>query len=67
MKEKYSCLHSRHNECCEESLTPDDPVFKYLANVYADNHPVMRNGHVCNETFPGGITNGAFWYELNGK
>ena len=26
----------------------------------------MRNGNDCNETFPGGITNGAYWYELNG-
>lgn len=26
----------------------------------------MRTGQDCNETFPGGITNGAFWYELNG-
>lgn len=27
----------------------------------------MKNGHDCNETFPNGITNGAFWYELNGE
>lgn len=60
-------FRSRHHECCEESPSPDDPIFKYLATIYSDNHPVMRNGHECNETFPGGITNGAFWYELNGK
>lgn len=58
---------SRHHECCEESPSPDDPIFKYLATTYSENHPVMKNGHECNETFPGGITNGAFWYELNGK
>lgn len=27
----------------------------------------MRTGRNCNETFPDGITNGAYWYELNGK
>lgn len=27
----------------------------------------MSTGNNCNETFPDGITNGAFWYELNGK
>lgn len=59
-------ISSLHHECCEESATVDNALFKHLASVYADNHPVMRNGHSCNETFPGGITNGAFWYELNG-
>ncbi|XP_055923216.1 carboxypeptidase D [Eupeodes corollae] len=55
-----------HHECCEESLTPDDLVFKTLAHSYSDNHPVMRTGKECNETFANGVTNGAFWYELNG-
>ncbi|XP_055857349.1 carboxypeptidase D [Episyrphus balteatus] len=55
-----------HHECCEESLTPDDLVFKTLAHAYSDNHPVMRTGKECNETFTNGVTNGAFWYELNG-
>ncbi|XP_059612499.1 carboxypeptidase D isoform X2 [Phlebotomus argentipes] len=54
------------HECCSESLTPDDGVFKLLAHTYASNHPVMKTGLDCNETFPGGVTNGAFWYELNG-
>lgn len=27
----------------------------------------MKLGQDCNETFPNGITNGAFWYVLNGK
>ncbi|XP_016948411.1 carboxypeptidase D isoform X2 [Drosophila biarmipes] len=55
-----------HNECCEESLTPDDRVFKQLAHTYSDNHPVMRKGNNCNDSFAGGITNGANWYELSG-
>lgn len=41
-------------------------MFRHLATVYSENHPIMRTGHDCNETFPGGITNGAYWYELNG-
>ncbi|XP_053952078.1 carboxypeptidase D isoform X1 [Anastrepha ludens] len=55
-----------HHECCEESLTPDDRVFKLMAHTYANNHPIMRQGHNCNDTFTDGITNGARWYELNG-
>ncbi|EDX00791.1 carboxypeptidase D isoform X1 [Drosophila yakuba] len=55
-----------HNECCEESLTPDDRVFKQLAHTYSDNHPIMRKGNNCNDSFSGGITNGAHWYELSG-
>ncbi|XP_063701049.1 carboxypeptidase D [Culicoides brevitarsis] len=56
----------KHRQCCENSLTPDDRVFKVLANTYAKNHPTMRRGLNCNESFPRGITNGAFWYELDG-
>ncbi|KXJ79140.1 hypothetical protein RP20_CCG002230 [Aedes albopictus] len=55
-----------HHECCEDSPTPDNHFFKYASLVYAQNHPVMKNGHDCNETFQDGITNGAYWYELNG-
>lgn len=55
-----------HHECCEDSPTPDNHFFKYASLVYAQNHPVMKNGHDCNETFQNGITNGAYWYELNG-
>lgn len=56
----------RHRTCCQDSLTPDDRVFKQLANAYANNHPTMRRGLNCNESFPRGVTNGAFWYELDG-
>lgn len=55
-----------HNECCVESLTPDDKVFKQLALTYSDNHPIMRRGKSCNDSFSRGITNGANWYELSG-
>ncbi|XP_012216053.2 carboxypeptidase D-like [Linepithema humile] len=53
--------------CCIESKSPDDNLFKYLAHVYADNHPEMRRGNACPpEVFPGGVTNGAYWYEVVG-
>uniref|UniRef100_A0A182J566 Peptidase M14 domain-containing protein n=1 Tax=Anopheles atroparvus TaxID=41427 RepID=A0A182J566_ANOAO len=55
-----------HHECCEDSPTPDNRFFKYAALTYAENHPVMRQGRDCNETFQSGITNGAYWYELSG-
>lgn len=62
------CPHfSKQNECCDNSPTPDDAMFKYLATTYAQNHPTMRTGNNCNETFQNGITNGAYWYELNGE
>ncbi|GAB1867429.1 Carboxypeptidase D [Camponotus japonicus] len=53
--------------CCIESKSPDDKLFKYLAHVYADNHPEMHRGDACPpERFPGGVTNGAYWYEVIG-
>lgn len=53
--------------CCIESKSPDDKLFKYLAHVYADNHPDMHRGDACPpERFPGGVTNGAYWYEVIG-
>lgn len=57
---------SNHYECCKNSPTPDDAVFRNLALVYAQNHPAMRTGKNCNDSFDNGITNGAHWYELNG-
>ena len=49
------------------SLTPDDPVFKHLAMVYAQKHRTMSKGDpTCDEHFPGGITNGAKWYNVPG-
>ncbi|KYN37346.1 Carboxypeptidase D [Trachymyrmex septentrionalis] len=53
--------------CCIESKSPDDNLFKHLAHAYADNHSLMRRGDACPpEIFRGGVTNGAFWYEVIG-
>ena len=47
------------------SAAPDDAVFKRLATIYASQHDTMKTGHVCpGDNFPGGITNGAHWYEF---
>lgn len=55
------------NDCCKESISPDDKIFKYLAHVYADNHDEMRKGNSCRpESFSGGVTNGAYWYKVVG-
>ncbi|XP_043495916.1 carboxypeptidase D-like isoform X1 [Polistes fuscatus] len=53
--------------CCIESISPDNELFKHLAHTYADNHPRMAAGNACPpEKFPGGVTNGAYWYEVVG-
>jgi carboxypeptidase D len=44
------------------AVSPDDSTFKYLAGVYASNHPLMSKS----KEFIGGITNGAAWYPLYG-
>lgn len=54
------------------SRSDDDEVFKYLAKAYASNHPIMKTGTPnCpgeeKEVFEGGITNGAQWYDVEGK
>ena len=49
------------------SAAPDDAVFRRLATTYASSHRVMRTGRVCQgDNFPGGITNGAKWYDVPG-
>ncbi|XP_055924205.1 carboxypeptidase D-like [Argiope bruennichi] len=54
------------------SKSPDDEVFRRLATVYSQKHPTMHLGLPCggqgklNESFPGGITNGAAWYSVAG-
>ncbi|XP_045539218.1 carboxypeptidase D [Papilio machaon] len=58
---------STGKECCEESQSPDDALFKHLASVYASRHADMKKGNACKpETFKDGITNGAFWYSVPG-
>lgn len=54
------------------SKSADDEVFRYLAKAYASHHPIMRTGRPnCpgeeRETFQDGITNGAQWYDVEGK
>ncbi|XP_071532744.1 carboxypeptidase D-like [Panulirus ornatus] len=57
---------SRHTDGFE-SKTPDDNLFRYLATVYASNHGTMSRGNLCpGDNFPGGITNGAYWYDVEG-
>ncbi|ERL87830.1 hypothetical protein D910_05219, partial [Dendroctonus ponderosae] len=54
-------------QCCRESKSPDNEIFKQLALVYSDRHSIMKTGKACkNDNFPQGITNGAYWYEVRG-
>ena len=47
------------------SKAPDDAMFRQLATLYASNHATMKTGNVCKgDHFPGGITNGAAWYDF---
>ncbi|XP_074535278.1 carboxypeptidase D [Halichoeres trimaculatus] len=53
------------------SQSADDSLFRHLALVYAQHHPVMKTGHPncpeeMDETFEDGITNGAQWYDVPG-
>ena len=49
------------------SASPDDQVFRHLAHLYADNHGTMKRGNLCpGDNFPGGVTNGAQWYDVPG-
>lgn len=50
-----------------ESKSPDDDVFKFLSLEYAKRNPIMAREKNCEEdNFPKGITNGAFWYNVDG-
>eukprot|EP00117_Sycon_ciliatum_P049085 scpid23739/ scgid3551/ Carboxypeptidase D; Metallocarboxypeptidase D; gp180 len=49
------------------SPSPDDRVFQFLAHLYANAHATMASRPAnCMGSFPGGVTNGADWYELSG-
>lgn len=61
-----------HEQQGHYSQTEDDGLFRYLALVYSRHHPVMRIGQPncsdsMDETFKDGITNGARWYDVQGK
>ena len=56
-----------HKESGYYSKSPDDSVFKHLAQVYSNNHHTMHLNKGCDgDDFPGGITNGAHWYDVPG-
>ncbi|CAG5047116.1 unnamed protein product [Parnassius apollo] len=58
---------STGKDCCEESRSPDDALFKHLATVYASKNVDMKRGNSCKpDNFKDGITNGAFWYSVQG-
>uniref|UniRef100_A0A8C9YR82 Carboxypeptidase D n=1 Tax=Sander lucioperca TaxID=283035 RepID=A0A8C9YR82_SANLU len=53
------------------SQSEDDSLFRYLALVFSQNHPVMKTGEpncpeALEEIFTDGITNGAQWYDVPG-
>ncbi|XP_039986082.1 carboxypeptidase D [Xiphias gladius] len=63
-----SAFHQRQGHY---SQSEDDSLFRYLALVYSQNHPVMKTGEpncpdALEETFKDGITNGAQWYDVPG-
>lgn len=52
-----------------KSISPDNDVFKYLAELYSFNHKTMHLGESCSSEergFSNGTTNGAEWYLLEG-
>ncbi|XP_029026026.1 carboxypeptidase D isoform X2 [Betta splendens] len=60
-----------HQERGHYSPSADDRLFRSLALVYSQNHPVMKTGQphcpdAPEETFADGITNGAQWYDVAG-
>lgn len=48
------------------SASPDDKIFRHLASTYATNHKTMSKNIHCYDHFQGGITNGAYWYDVPG-
>lgn len=61
-----------HKRTGQYSQSADDALFRHLALVYSQNHPVMKTGEpkcpdTPEETFKDGITNGAQWYDVAGK
>ena len=63
----YDKSRTRHDDY---AASPDDAVFKDLAETYANRHRTMaKRRPPCPATlgyFKGGITNGADWYSING-
>ncbi|KAM7518656.1 hypothetical protein LguiB_017618 [Lonicera macranthoides] len=44
------------------SACPDDEMFRFMASLYSRSHFNMS----LSKEFPGGITNGAYWYPIYG-
>ena len=58
---------AEHYMSNHDSASTDDDLFRFLATVYARNHAHMSEGNICpGDSFPGGITNGANWYDVPG-
>ena len=55
------------NKVNDSGQTQYEDVFRRLSHTYSNNHPTMWKGDACREYFPGGITNGAKWYEIMGS
>lgn len=61
-----------HQQQGHYSPSEDDSLFRHLALVYSQRHPIMKTGQpncpdAMDETFKDGITNGAQWYDVPGK
>ena len=60
-------INRQHNDG-QYSATPDDKLVRHLALVYSTKHGTMYQGHLCpGDNFPNGTTNGAHWYDVEGK
>lgn len=62
----YDDTPGREVDSGVESKSPDNEVFKYISLEYANHNPQMKMGENCGDKFPQGITNGAFWYNVDG-
>ena len=58
----YPYDNNRAGRSGVNSPSPDDAIFKQLARTYAKAHSTMH----LSRRFPGGITNGAAWYNVDG-
>ncbi|CAG0903852.1 unnamed protein product [Cyprideis torosa] len=66
----YDDSDPKLNRTSVYSKSPDDLFFRDLATGYASRNPLMGSGNPhCpdKETFPGGVTNGADWYDVSGS
>lgn len=72
----YPYDDNAHGKSKVYSPSPDDAVFRSLAKTYSNSHTKMHLGKPCrtssffgsilDESFDGGITNGAYWYSVSG-